>query len=337
MQFKFSSWLRAHSTGERGGNCTAKQTPNGSPHVMDSPSFGPDTIEVPLTENGAGRNVDGRYDCPKCPATFAFERGVQRHLKEKRCNRPRLVLCAKKVYDYQQIGNRFACPHCKATFAQAGNIPAHLRKNCPVLFPEKKRDLKKTFNLTKSGRSICPHCNITFGRAAAVERHLAFSCAVASNGAHSSGGGFRSIVLRSAQYPDTRDRSFTTVTAACNFLKSGKSQFYIAMRSKKAYKGWYVVDEGKSGEPGASVAPESGNRCQSISEIDFGGGVETDDSSGMIANTGTDGEDSTMLQSEHEGTEHVGMYSGMLDGQCKGTPVHLHMLAPGLEYECLAL
>ena len=76
---------------------------------------------------------------------------------------------------------------------------------------------------------------------------------VGPGGAHTCGGGSRRIVLKpSSEDHDAEEKFFKNATAACAFLKSGKSQFYSAMRSRKAYKGWYIVDDGK--ERQSSVA-----------------------------------------------------------------------------------
>ena len=99
------------------------------------------------------------------------------------------------------------------------------------------------------------------GRPSSMPSRARSTVSVGHGGAHNSGGGSRRIVLKSAQDPDAEEIFFTTATAACNFLKSGKSQFYGAMRSRKAYKGWYVVDEGKkdgSGIPVTRDKPKSG-------------------------------------------------------------------------------
>ena len=69
---------------------------------------------------------------------------------------------------------------------------------------------------------------------------------VGPGGAHACGGGSRRIVLKpSSEDLDAEEKIFKNATAACAFLKSGKSQFYSAMRSRKAYKGWYIINDGK--------------------------------------------------------------------------------------------
>jgi hypothetical protein len=59
----------------------------------------------------------------------------------------------------------------------------------------------------------------------------------------------RKIVLKPATDENDEDRAFQTAAAACLFLKCGKSQFYTNMRSGAPFKGWYIVDEGKTALP----------------------------------------------------------------------------------------
>jgi hypothetical protein len=64
----------------------------------------------------------------------------------------------------------------------------------------------------------------------------------------------RKIVLKPATDENDEDRAFQTATAACLFLKCGKSQFYTNMRSGAPFKGWYIVDEGKTALPETAPA-----------------------------------------------------------------------------------
>ena len=131
-------------------------------------------------------------------------------------------------------------------------------------------------------------------------------------GAHNSGGGSRRIVLRSAEHPDAEEMFFTTATAACDFLKSGKSQFYGAMRSKKAYKGWYVVDEGKKDGSviPVRVAPTKPKSGEMELEVD----VELDDCDDMAENMEAGGDNDERQEGYGNHDEDEDNYATAVDG-----------------------
>ena len=113
---------------------------------------------------------------------------------------------------------------------------------------ETAKKKKSVANFKTTGEKGCSVSGCSFlAKARGVcNRHRGGSIGSAGGqgGVHTSGSRLRRIVLRPVEKPDAEEKIFTTAGAACDFLKSGKPQFYAAMQSGKAYKGWFVLDEG---------------------------------------------------------------------------------------------